>query len=372
MITSSSKSAATQRLLSLDFLRGAIMVTLMLGETGFFNKLNMAFDNGLTQFLHYEFEHSVWHGLRLWDILLPSFLFIAGTALAFSYNKQVQLGYTWQNSFKKVLKRSLLLLLWGTLVYSVRGKEINLDFSNVLTELAFGTMAAFLIIRWPARWQFATGIAILLLTEVLFRFTNVPGFDQPFSDQHNFGNYMDLVVTGKVHAGHGPVMNWLPCAASVVWGMMTGQLLLSAKTNAVKVRSMLLFAALAITAGLVMDLTGITPMLKWISSTSFVLVNAGITLLLLAVSFEVIDVRKRQKGLKFFTIVGMNSIFIYLFFTFIGDRWLNEFMDILISGLLNKFYVPVAVGSTFSSLVVFGLEWYMCYFLYKKKLFFKL
>ncbi|MEP7257592.1 MAG: heparan-alpha-glucosaminide N-acetyltransferase domain-containing protein [Flavitalea sp.] len=372
MSTSSSPQTAAQRLLSLDFLRGAIMVTLMLGETGFFSKLNIAFDNGLTQFLHYEFEHSVWRGLRLWDILLPSFLFIAGTALAFSYNKQVQLGYSWQKAFRKVLRRSLLLLLWGTLVYAVRGKEINLDFSNVLTELAFGTMTAFLIIRWPARWQFAASIVIILLTEFLYKFTNVPEFDQPFTDQHNFGNYMDLIVTGKVHPGHGPVMNWLPCAASVVWGMMTGQLLLGAKTNTAKVRSMLLFAALAIIAGLVMDLTGITPMLKWISSTSFVMVNAGVTLILLAVSFEVIDVRSRQKGLKFFTIVGMNSIFIYLFFTFIGDRWMNEFVEILVSGLLNKLSVRLALGSALSSLVVFGIEWYMCYFLYKKKLFFKL
>jgi predicted acyltransferase len=372
MTTTASQNTASQRLLSLDFLRGVIMVTLMLGETGFFKKLNIAFDNGFTRLLDYEFEHSKWHGLHLWDILLPSFLLIAGTSLAFSYNKQVQLGYSWRKSFHKVLRRSLLLLAWGVLVYSVRDNAINLQFSNVLTELAFGTLVAFLIIRWPSRWQMVASIGILLLTEALFRFTRVPGFDEPFTDLHNFGNYVDQVVIGKVNPGYGTLVNWLPCAASVVWGLMTGQLLLSNKTNTVKVRTLLIFAALALTIGLVMDITGITPMLKWISSTSFVLVNAGITLILLTISFQRIDVSKHQKGLKFFTIVGMNSIFIYLFFTFIGDKWLNGYMDILISGVLNKFYVPVEIGSALSSLVVFGLEWYMCYFLYRKKLFFKL
>ena len=45
--------------------------------------------------------------------------------------------------------------------------------------------------------------------------------------------------------------------------------------------------------------------------------------------YEWIDVRNHQNSLKFFTIVGMNSIFIYLFFIFIGDRWLNGYMEIL-------------------------------------------
>ena len=124
--------------------------------------------------------------------------------------------------------------------------------------------------------------------------------------------------------------------------------------------------------GVGMDLAEITPVLKWISTSSFVMVTGGISLIILAVSYYVIDGLNRKNNLKFFTIVGMNSIFIYLFFIFIGDQWLNGYMDTLLSGLLSFAGVPIAVGSAFSCLVVFAIEWYLCYFLYKKKLFFKL
>jgi len=131
--------AKSQRLLSLDFYRGLIMVVLILGETGIFTKLNQAFDNPFTRFLDTQFVHSKWHGLHFWDLLLPSFMLVAGVALALSYNKQQQLGHTWKQSFVKVLKRSFWLLFWGVLIYSVRNQQLNLQFSNVLTELSFAT-----------------------------------------------------------------------------------------------------------------------------------------------------------------------------------------------------------------------------------------
>src|SRR5258707_3281086 len=100
-----------ERLLSLDCLRGLIMVTLMIGETGFFTKWYRAAPNSFTRLLATQFEHSVWHGLRFWDVILPAFMLIAGTAMAFSYHKQQQLLYTWRQSFLKVLKKLLAAFL---------------------------------------------------------------------------------------------------------------------------------------------------------------------------------------------------------------------------------------------------------------------
>ena len=124
--------------------------------------------------------------------------------------------------------------------------------------------------------------------------------------------------------------------------------------------------------GFLLDGTDITPMLKWISTSSFVLATGGITLIVLALCYEWIDVRRHRKHLAFFMIVGMNSIFIYLFFIFVGDHWLNGYMEILVSGLLNLAGIPVAIGAAFSCLVVFAIEWYLCYYLYKKKIIFKI
>src|SRR6476620_10411568 len=74
---------AKERLLSLDFFRGLIMVALMIGETGFFLKLYQASPGSLTQLLSIQFEHSDWHGLTFWDTVLPAFMTMAGVAMAF-------------------------------------------------------------------------------------------------------------------------------------------------------------------------------------------------------------------------------------------------------------------------------------------------
>jgi predicted acyltransferase len=362
----------TERLLSLDFYRGLIMVILVLGETDIFAKLNHAFNNSFTEFLATQFSHSKWHGLHLWDLLLPAFMLIAGVALAFSYSKQQHLGYTWKQSFLKVVKRSFWLLFWGVLIYSVRNQKLNLQFSNVLTELSLATLLAFLIIRLPVIWQLTVSLLCLLIPELLLRFTHVPGFDQPFVDQHNFANYIDLLVINRVNKGYGTTLNCLSSAAHTIWGMMAGQLLLSNKSAKQKSTYLAAFGLLALIVGIALDLAGITPILKWIASSSFILVTGGISLIVLAILYLWIDVRKHQRYLLFFTIVGMNSIFIYLFFNFIGSKWMNHYIETICSGLLNLVHIPVVIGAVISCLIIFSIEWYLCYFLYKKKIFFKL
>ncbi|HEX7904495.1 MAG TPA: DUF5009 domain-containing protein [Chitinophagaceae bacterium] len=364
--------AKSQRLLSLDFYRGLIMVILILGETGFFSKLNHASDNSFTHFLATQFVHSKWHGLHFWDLLLPAFMLIAGVSLAFSCNKQQQLGYTWKQSFLKVLKRSFWLLFWGVLIYAVRNQKLNLQFSNVLTELSFATLIAFLIIRLSPMWQLAVSLLCLLIPELLLRYSNVPGFDQPFVDQHNFANYVDLLVINRVNKGYGTTLNCLPSAAHTIWGMMAGQFLLGIKTANEKTKRLIAFGVIALVMGITLDVTGITPVLKWIASSSFILVTGGIGLIVLAILYYRIDVRKNQRYLLFFTIVGMNSILIYLFFNFIGSKWMNHFIETLCSGLLGIIHIPEAVGSIVGCLIIFSIEWWLCYFLYKKKIFFKL
>ncbi len=364
---------ANERLLSLDFLRGFIMVSLMIGETGFFIKLYNAFPNFFTQMLSIQFEHSEWHGLTFWDVILPAFMTMAGTAMAFSYKKQQQSGYTWKQSFLKVLKRSFWLLFLGILIYSVRDGHLNWQLSNVLTQLAFTTLIAFSVINRPAWFQFTVTIMCLLIPEILFRSIHIPAFDQPFVEFHNFGSYINKILGIKIDIQHKTnFINFIASGAHTTWGLMAGQLLFSKKSSNQKFLYLVSFGLIGILAGLVLDVAGVTPILKWISTSSFVMVTGGITLIVLGICYEWIDTRRHQNHLSFFTIVGMNSIFIYLFFIFIGDKWLNGYVEILCSQLLNLANVPLAVGIAISCIIVFILEWYLCYYLYKKKLFFKL
>src|SRR5439155_993954 len=54
------------------------------------------------------------------------------------------------------------------------------------------------------------------------------------------------------------------------------------------------------------------------------------------------------------------------------DKWLNGYVEILVSQLLNLAAVPLAAGAAISCIIVFMMEWYLCYYLYKKKIFFKI
>jgi len=226
---------AGERFLSLDFFRGVIMIILLLGETGFFDKLDFAADNSFTHFLQIQFVHSEWRGLHFWDILLPAFMLIAGTSMAFSHHKQQQISFPRKKYFLKILKRSFWLLFWGVLIYSVRKNHINFELSNVLVQLSVATLVASFVIRSPAWLQLTVSLLCLLIPELLFRFSKVPGFDQPFSNQHNFGNYVDLILINRVNSPDTSTsMNAISGIAHVIWGVMAGQLLLSAKSNSLK------------------------------------------------------------------------------------------------------------------------------------------
>jgi predicted acyltransferase len=100
--------------------------------------------------------------------------------------------------------------------------------------------------------------------------------------------------------------------------------------------------------------------------------SLGWCLLFLTLSYWWIDVKGHRKNWEFFTIVGMNSVFIYLFFEIVGARWFTGYIDSISNGVLSWFNAADLVKVLAGAVCVFGLEWLMCYFLYRKKIFFKL
>jgi predicted acyltransferase len=367
-----STGVSSGRLLSLDFMRGFIMVLLILESTGLYTYLNEYTQGTSLHFLAVQLDHHPWHGLHAWDLVQPGFMFMAGTALALSLDKQWQKGVSWGQSFKKALKRSGWLFFWGVLDYAVRPAGLSFELWDVLTQLSFTLLVAFLIFRWSVTAQLLFSIGLLLLTELLYRGIKVPGFDQPFTDQHNFGNYIDSILMHKINKGGWVAINCIPTAAHTIWGAVVGRLLLSNKPSAIKVRYIAFGGIICLVTGYLLDLANITPIIKRIATSSFTLVSGGYALLLLALCYWWIDLRNHREKLLFFQVVGMNSIFIYLFFEIVGDRWFNGYITSLSSGLLELANMPVAVQAFASSLCIFALEWGLCYFLYKRKIFFKL
>jgi predicted acyltransferase len=361
--------APTQRLLSLDFMRGFIMVLLALESTGLYEHLSEAskgnFLNGFIQ----QFFHHPWNGLRFWDLIQPGFMFMAGVAMAYSLHRQEQTGMSWKESFKKILKRCGWLFFWGVLDYAVRPGGLSFELWDILTQLSFTTLVAFLIFRWNTKAQIGVCAGLLLLTEILYRYTHVPGFDQPFTDQHNFGNYVDLLLMNKINDGGWVAINCIPTAVHTIAGALAGKLFLGKDAN--KIKQLILWGGVVLLIGFALDLSGITPIIKRISTSSFTLASLGWCLFGLALFYWWVDMRGHRKNLEFFTIVGMNSLFIYLFFEIVGSRWFNGYISAIVKGLLEIIHSPEMLSNIIASLCLFALEWGMCYFLYKKKIFFK-
>src|SRR4026208_1396825 len=190
-----------KRLLSLDFMRGLIMVLLMMESTGLYEHLSEASEGSVINGFFQQFFHHPWNGLRFWDLIQPGFMYMAGVSMAYSLNKQWSSGVSGGQSFQKVFKRCFWLFFWGVLDYAVRKNGLSFELWDVLTQLSFTTLVAFFIFRLPSATQILISIGLLVLTEILYRFTNVPGFDQAFVDQHNFGNYMDLLLMNKINSG---------------------------------------------------------------------------------------------------------------------------------------------------------------------------
>jgi predicted acyltransferase len=179
-----------------------------------------------------------------------------------------------------------------------------------------------------------------------------------------------MLLMHKINPGGWVAINCIPTAVHTIGGVLAGKLLLD-KTITSKLKSLLLWAFISLALGYILDLAGITPIIKRIATSSFVLVSLGYSLLILATCYYLIDVRNHRKHLQFFTIIGMNSIFIYVFFEIVGDRWFTGYVGAVTNGLMQLAYIPAIFQGIVTSLCVFALEWGICYFLYKKKIFFK-
>src|SRR5438045_390419 len=124
----------SQRLLSLDFMRGFIMVLLASEACGFWENLFDATKGNFLNGFFLQFFHHPWNGLRFWDLIQPGFMYMAGVSMAYSLNKQWASGVSWKQSFKKIIKRCCWLFFWCLIDYSVWIKGFSFDVLVVLMQ----------------------------------------------------------------------------------------------------------------------------------------------------------------------------------------------------------------------------------------------
>ena len=315
-----------------------------------------------------QFHHVKWEGLHFWDLIQPFFMFIVGVAMPLSFAVRMSKGSTYEQLRIHAYKRAFLMLVLGWALYCIDSGKIVFRFQNVLAQLSVTYIFAFFIIRKKPIIQIIFSLILILISEGLYRFFSVEGFDQAFEAGHNFGAWFNILIAGNEDGGHWAMFNAIPTAAHTIWGVLAGQLLMSKKTDLKKMQTLLLFGVVALIIGY--GFSGVTPIIKRISTSTFVFASGGWSILTLALCYWIIDIRKYQKGVLFFAIVGMNPLFIYLF-AHVGGADLIKKITLPFSNALFGWTGHLMSGIVLSSIVLY-LLWYICNWMYKNKIFIRI
>jgi predicted acyltransferase len=359
----------TQRIPSIDYFRGFILFLLAAESTGLYGTLGKLFPDS---FLVEQFHHAQWEGLHFWDLIQPGFMMIAGASLYFSTYKKLDEGSSYGQLWPKVIKRSLLLFLFGTGLHCLYREELVLELWNVLTQLSVTTLIAFFLLRFSIPLQLAASILILLLAHSLYVFTDIPGYNLPYTPDQNFGSYMDMVLMGKLSGGHWIAINCIPTAAHTIWGALIGRIIHRNVDQKNTLRTLVGLGILGIILGYGLDLAGI-PIIKRTATLSFTIASAGwITLMMAGFyanwSSEIPTIKFPNYILSF----GKNSIFIYLFFESVGPDWLKKSSFVFVGGIIEKLGGTEQIAKLGNSLVVFLLIIGLAKWLDNRKIYFKL
>jgi predicted acyltransferase len=357
---------AQERLMSLDALRGADMF-LLVGLADIFRSLPEISDNAVFRFLNEQCRHPEWHGFTLYDLIFPLFIFIVGVSMVFSFEKRRQRRgrrhLYWHIFVRSVALAVLGLVFWGT----PGGAHPTWGYYSVLYRIAISFLFAALIVMhfrpWgQALWAFGLLAAYWLVTQCV----PVPGYGAgDFSEAGCLQTYVSQRVADALSPKlqHVFSITLIPSIATALFGVLAGHWLRSARLPGGKTAGLLLAGAAFLAAGILGH--EFVPINKKMWSASFTLLTVGLSLLLLGVSYWLVDVRRWRRCAFFFVVVGMNSITIYL-----GARLIDfkKIAGVFVGGFAESFG-PAAplVTATATALVM----WLFLYYLYVNKAFLK-
>ncbi|MEB2362099.1 MAG: DUF5009 domain-containing protein [Bryobacteraceae bacterium] len=348
------------RLISLDAYRGFIMLLLISHGFGLSVLQNYP---GWT-WLANQVEHAAWEGCTFWDLIQPAFTFMVGVAMPLAFARRIAQGATSSALFRHVAWRAIMLVVLSNVLSNFNGSgPLRFQLINVLCQIAFAYFICYLIMQLPFRMQVLAGAGLLALHWVLFLL--FPGPEGPFSKTDNIGAVIDRAVLGYNYSGYYTTINFIGNTVTVLFGVWTGMLLLKNKDHAFKLRLLSISAVSAFIIGLA--LTPANPMVKRLWTASFTFFSAGWVLLMLIAFYWLVEVKSYKRWTFFAVVVGANSIFIYSFAQVLRG-WLNRGLG----RFTGNFGFLGDLGAIPQNLLVMFVMWYLCYWLYKRKIFIKI
>lgn len=365
------------RLLSLDVLRGLDLM-LLVGLQPVLRLFLIELDSPiLNDTLLYHLDHAEWEGLRVWDLVMPLFLFMSGVTMPYSLPKYMKQNGN-KGVWKRIIKRFLILFMLGMLV---QGNILALDpdiiyiYSNTLQAIAVGyLLAAPLVLYLKPRYQLLVIVLLLIVYSLPMHLCG------DWSPQENFAALVDKAVLGRfrdgsILAADGTVefapwydYTWIwssiTFCCTVALGSFAGYITKNGNASrATTAKFLLIMAALLLAMGYLSGM--FQPIIKRVWSASMVLCSAGWCYLLLAIFYWWIDVKGHTKGWTWLLCYGCNAITAYLIGELINFRGIAASLLYGTEQYLGGWYQVLLTAC--NSLVIF----FILKFMYRKKLFLK-
>ena len=371
-VSPTEMSPASLRITSIDALRGFDMFWII-GAGELARGLEPFEESTAVRTFAGQLEHVAWEGFHFYDLIFPLFVFLMGTSLVFSLNRIVEKQGK-AAAYRRIVIRSLLLYAIGVFLYgglSRDGGPEMFRYMGVLQRIAICYfLGSLVLINFRLRGLIVTCVTLLLGYWAALALIPVPGVGAGnFEEGKNLANYVDQqFLPGYKWDGDGQwdpegLLSSLPAVATAILGMFAGILLHSPRVG--KYQRVGYLVLLGVVCLLVGHYWGMQfPIIKKIWTSSYVVLAAGWSYLLLALFYLVIDVWKVDIWARPMVWIGMNSITIYVLTNLLSFRslvrrvvhqsmidWLDPCGELLVSILA----LLLAVG--------------VCFVLYRKKIF---
>ena len=350
------------RLASLDILRGLDLFMLVFFRPVFM-KLAQALNWPALEPIVYQLRHESWEGFRCWDMIMPLFLFMAGAAMPFSLSK-----YKGNNSalWRKVFKRFVILFILGMIG---QGNLLGLDpndihlYVNTLQAIGTGyVITAFLLTYSNRRGQI---LATALLLVIYWLPMTLLG---DWTPEGNFAYKVDQLIMGRFCGNPHYTWIWssLTFGVTVMLGAFAGQMMKDGQTDRRKTCLNMIVVGVALTVGGLLWSVQM-PIIKHIWTCSMTLFAGGISFLLMALFYFIVDCKGRKKGLDWLKIYGMNSIVAYMIGEYVNFRSIVESVSYGLKQYLSAdgYDAWLAFGNFL--IVFFILRW-----MYRQRIFIKI
>lgn len=292
------------RLISLDAFRGfTIMLMILVNNPGSW------------QYVFAPLKHADWHGCTPTDLVFPFFLFIMGTAMAFSFaRRQEETASRWP-IYLQILKRTFLLIFLGLfMAWYLRWDFSALRWPGVLQRIGLCYFfASMIILHTGRRGQIAWTAVLLIGYWLAMALIPFPGrTDDVWALNSNLAQYIDgILLKGHVYKkdiGFDPegLLSTIPAIAQVMLGYFTGTWLRSKAEPLQKTNGLFIAANVLVVLGLTWAM--VMPINKQLWTSSYVLYTAGVALNFLAISYWLIDIKGYTRFTRPFVIYGSNAI----------------------------------------------------------------